>query len=243
MKNQFFGDKRDYFKFSLLEHLLQRTRWLTQLTCVWMLTQATTNTHGNLSLVASRGYEDLAAFLQNARATGLRDVREISRYYSSRCQFNSYGDDPRIPFGAARDLYFQRIPTQFLQSALVFVDPDNGLEPASGPSSAHLRFAEARALYSRLDAGSILVIYQHLPRRSPAVFWPEVGGKIAGALESDAFYVAERDVALYVIPKSGVASEVRATLENYVRLETIDGVPSSRVVGLSTPRPAQYISA
>jgi hypothetical protein len=131
-------------------------------------------------------------------------------------------------------MYFRSIPARFLQSALVFVDPDNGLEPASGAGSAHLRYEEAGALYSRLTGPSILVIYQHLPRRSPAVFWPEVGSKVAREFQTTAYYVAERDVALYIVATPEVEGEqLHAILDDYVRLETLEGAPSSRVVGLT----------
>jgi hypothetical protein len=130
-------------------------------------------------------------------------------------------------------MYFRSIPVRFLQSALVFVDPDNGLEPASGAGSAHLRYEEAETLYSRLSGPSILVIYQHLPRRSPAAFWPEVATKVARELQTTAYYVAERDVALYIVPTPEVeGGQLRAVLDDYVKLETLEGAPSSRVVGL-----------
>ena len=38
MKNQYFGDRRDYFKYDVLERLaadLSQVQWLT---CLWMLT-------------------------------------------------------------------------------------------------------------------------------------------------------------------------------------------------------------
>jgi hypothetical protein len=238
VKNQFFGDKRDYFKFSLLQHVLEGLPQLRQLTCVWMLTRATGTTHGNLPLVPLSGYTELSSFLSDARNVDKRDVREISLYYSRRCQFNSYGDDPTVPFGAARDNYFRSIPATFLRSAVVFVDPDNGLEPAKGAGSAHLKYEEAEALYQRLYAPAVLVVYQHLPRRKAAVFWPEVAGKIAQKLKSNAYYVAERDVALYLVPKLTVQGErLREVLDDYVRLETLAGAPSSRSVGLAEAAP------
>lgn len=232
VKNQFFGDKRDYFKYSLLEHLLSGITELTQLTCAWMLTTPSANSHGNLSLVPCRGYEELATFLTEARHAGRRDVREIARYYSSRCRFNSYGDDPALPFGFERKTYFNDIPADLFQSALLFVDPDNGMEPATGAKAAHLTYEEARSLFSRLTGHSIFVVYQHLPRRRPDDYWPEVAQRLTRALGARAFYVAERNAALYLVPKPPVEAEhLHAVLSRYASLESLEGAPLPRVVG------------
>ena len=46
------------------------------------------------------------------------------------------------------------------------VDPDNGLDVKSSRAAnfhKFIKFAEARDLYERMDASSVLIIYQHFP--------------------------------------------------------------------------------
>lgn len=38
MKNQYFGDRRDYFKYDVLERLATELHEVQRLTCLWMLT-------------------------------------------------------------------------------------------------------------------------------------------------------------------------------------------------------------
>lgn len=48
MKNQYFGDKRDYFKYDVLERLAADVPEIQQLTCVWMLTPPDTTGQGKV---------------------------------------------------------------------------------------------------------------------------------------------------------------------------------------------------
>ena len=54
-----------------------------------------------------------------------------------------------------------------MRSAVVLVDPDDGLEvKSSRPGNFHkyVTYAEVRNLYKRMDDGSVLILYQHHPR-------------------------------------------------------------------------------
>jgi hypothetical protein len=233
MKNQFFGDKRDYFKYAFLEGLMEGMPELRQLTCIWMLTEPIPNRHGNRNLVPLRGNEVLADFLFERRSQGRLDVREITTYFSDRSyKFNSYGDDPRSPFGFSRDEYFDGIPEPWCRSALVFVDPDNGLEPSGGATSAHITATELTRLHARLVAPALLVMYQHLPRRPAQVFWPETARRLESNLGCSVSYLAEESVAFFVAPRGAqVRRYLQTLLPTLARAEALSGRTPRRLVG------------
>jgi hypothetical protein len=235
MKNQFFGDKRDYFKYALLEAMMEGIPSLRQLTCVWMLTEGRPNRHGNQKLVPVHRSEALADFLTDRRNQGRLDVREIGVYFSGRpYAFNSYGDDPSRPFGASRDRYFGGIPAGWCRSALVFVDPDNGLEPAGRPTSAHITANELGGLYVRLLPPSLVVMYQHLPRRSPSVFWPETAERLRSKLGCRISYISEGDFAFFLAPNGDdLESQVDRVLGSLAYPEALPRRTRQRVVGHS----------
>jgi len=45
-------------------------------------------------------------------------------------------------------------------------------------------------VFARMDELSAAVVYQHLPRKSPSVFWPELAAKLRAVLECSVGYVA-----------------------------------------------------
>jgi hypothetical protein len=227
MKNQYFGDKRDYFKYGVLEQLMRRTSRLRQLTCLWMLTpDYPNNKDGNKPLRALPGGERLASFLAECRDKGVRDVRVLDEYFKSiGFRYVPHGDDATQPFArSSRRAYFDAVPNSGLRAALVFFDPDNGLAPVGGATAAHVTLDELRSVFRRMDSDSVAVVYQHLARVPSAVFWPRVAGRIATSLDSPVAVIAEADVALMVVPKdSGLLAHLMETLKVHQSIARQEG--------------------
>jgi len=204
MKNQYFGDKRDYFKYALLELLMLRHPVFRRLTCVWMLTPDSRNNDGNKPFGVLPGREHLASFLIDCRLRGVRNVQELRRYFASTgIDYFAYGDDSSQPFGRlTRTSYFRSLPADALRDALVFFDPDNGLAPPGGATAAHIREEELVATFQRMTGNGAAVLYQHLPRVRAATFWPSVVQRLSRLLNTDVAAIAEADVAFLVAPKS-----------------------------------------
>jgi len=203
MKNQYFGDKRDYFKYRLLEALTLGIPGLKQLTCLWMLTRPIENNDGRKPFVADPADSRLAAFLVRCRAREVHDIRVMQKYFQSTgCRFFSFRDQPKDYFSREnRSEYFRVVPDAALQRSLVFFDPDNGLEPDGGASSAHLRYQELAQVFSRMDTHSVAVVYQHLPRIKASTFWPTIATRISKQLKRPVAFVADGDLAFYVAPR------------------------------------------
>jgi len=218
VKNQYFGDKRDLFKFTLLEKLTQGIDPVNQLTCVWLLTPPSPNNDGNQHFREHEGGSDLAAFLRECIATGRRDVREFARYMADRPgTYISFGDEPSQYFTASsRTGYFESIPDSALRSAVVFFDPDNGLEPGTTVSAAHLKYGELHSVFDRMDDISVAVVYQHLPRIPAESFWPRTADRIRMVLNCPVGFVASGDVALLMALRDKVSQpQVNAILDEF----------------------------
>jgi hypothetical protein len=201
MKNQYFGDKRDYFKYCVLTLLMQRHAMFRQLTCIWMLTPPAGNTDGNKPFRILPGCEDLAEFLRRSRAEQRQDIRELRvQFHAMGLNYFAYGDSPQEYFtNTNRVAYFDSIPMAALTESLVFLDPDNGMEPTGRATPAHLRYGNLESTFSRMGGSSAIVVYQHLPRIPAKRFWPTVAGRIESRLRAPVITVAESDVALFVV--------------------------------------------
>lgn len=208
MRYQFFLDARDYVKFALLEDLMRQLS-LGQLTLVWMLTPDVGNTHGSRRPKFDPRRPALNSFFQRHPKPNLWDVRELFEARGYRC--SSYGDRPDTYFTRTnREAYFSAIDDELLRNALVFLDPDNGVEPRGGPSPLHVRLDELRELWNRMDDQSVLVIYQHKPRVAADVFWPDVAKRTNEALENEVLVLPFKDVGFLVAARRDLRETLRS---------------------------------
>lgn len=200
MRYQFFLDARDYVKYALLEDLMNQLR-LRQLTLIWMLTPDVGNTHGSIQPRFDKERRALNEFFNQTPRPQLTDVQTYYESQGFRCL--SYGDTPEFYITKeARTDYFSGIQDSHLQDALVFLDPDNGVEPRSGASILHVRLEELSDLWSRMNDESILVVYQHKPRVPSDVFWPDVTDRVAAALDAQVNALTFKAVGFLIISRN-----------------------------------------
>lgn len=140
MRYQFFLDARDYVKYALLDDLMDQLR-LKQLTLIWMLTPDVGTTHGSRRPKFDPDRPELSAFFQQVPRPHLWQVKD---YFTKRGYLcTSYGDRDDSYFTRAnRETYFNSIDDKDLINALVFLDPDNGIEPRGGATPLHVRLDE-----------------------------------------------------------------------------------------------------
>jgi hypothetical protein len=120
VKNQYFGDKRDYFKYDVLERLAADMPDIQQLTCVWMLTPPDATGQGRVPFVPDPELPELTAFFRSRLGSGDPDqtrAGEMRAYFEGHpFRFFSYRDD-REDFGrATRAEYFASIPDEALRA-------------------------------------------------------------------------------------------------------------------------------
>ena len=167
MKDQYFGDQRDYCKFDLVIELATCLCSTPRFTNIVMLTLNDATTQGG-RIDYEMGNRDpaLYKFLQtHAHLERVeRKVRSLRNYLGERkdVEYLPYGDAPPHFDGNSRDEYFANVPDEWLRDAVILADPDIGLCPASGhrTSEKHLLFGEAVGLMGRMGRTSALVVFQ-----------------------------------------------------------------------------------
>lgn len=232
MKNQYFGDKRDYLKYDVLERLTTDLPEIDQLTCAWMLTPPDTTGQGRVPFVPDPELPKLTAFFRNRLDSGGPDqtrVAQMRAYFGRRSfRFFSYRDD-REDFGlATRTEYFASIPDEALRHSVVFFDPDVGMEPGLW-NEKHLRFEELAGILVRMDEASVAVVFQYA--RRIADFWTLMANQLRDRLHCPLAYIAEPSLAFYVLCGSPPRREATLDVLRGIAARHTPGVRARRVVG------------
>ena len=173
MKDQFFGNKRDYFKYALVLDLMC-SLGISRFTNIVMLTGSGYNTKGGkTNYSCGNRRRTLYHFLQSV-ANGPEDERKVVRlreYFTE-----SYPGIEYIPYmndsdkdqcfsGSNRDSYFDGISGADLQKAVILVDPDTGLLPRSRNPRGNeghkwVTRCEISKLKEKMGTSSILMMFQ-----------------------------------------------------------------------------------
>ena len=173
MKNQYFGDRRDLFKFDLLLDLMASGRF-RQLVYVPMLTQADATGHGGLAPADEHGHRpELFAFLSERRSSRVLDIRNWREYFSRNKEFvyRAYRDDREDYSFGGRGAYFTGIDESMLRGACILVDPDIGIQRRTRAYMAqhglekYLLIDDLAGLLER-SQDSLIIVYQHLQRHA-----------------------------------------------------------------------------
>ena len=175
MNRIYFGDTRDLFKFDLIRHIMNSLPELSGFTYVPMFSEAGGKGGGqkkstkDISRALAAGKagtqnRDLSALMEQLQDAGstLEYVNGINSYFEKEQIATEIFHKTRFTH-ENRDHYFRNILSHFPTRSLVFFDPDTGLEEGL-PTEKHLLFSEVKAVHDTMDAGSILMIYQHFPR-------------------------------------------------------------------------------
>ena len=172
MKNRFFADKRDYFKWDFLEDLLDRCPELQTFTNIVMLTEDDETNQGQHTKYKREDRRtNLYKYLQSCLNSRERCVTKMRAYFQNRpFVYYPYRDDSFYTYESRKE-YFCNIDRQQLQRALVFFDPDIGLQTGTitymkgknGKGLDRYLFNESLSLVSqKTPDDSIIVVYQHL---------------------------------------------------------------------------------
>jgi hypothetical protein len=225
VKDQYFADKRDFFKWDFLEDLLDGCAELRRLTNVTMLTTADDSGEGALKpYEVGHRREPLYKFLKGCRTDSKQRVSEMRRYFQSkRFTYHPHRDSAENPYTyESREDYFGELPEDQLQQSLVFFDPDIGLQVRSmsymrrSGISKYLFDESLKAVAGRVSDDSVIVVYQHLQRNRNR-FWDDVKERcdrfrdLVGA--KGAAFLTDRDI---VFLASSRKPDVRLKMSNIV---------------------------
>jgi len=177
MKNQYFGDKRDFIKYSLIVDVLGHRPEMGTFVFVPMLTKDDPTNEGNV-----RHYEcgsrdgRVFEFLQADQEK--KDIRNWRTFFDGTHfpNIKYINDLDEAPFTHEnRENYFQRVPLQDINNALVFIDPDIGIQPenkrtwgriVNHPEKAekYILKSDIKRLAKSIPDSTALMVYQHLQR-------------------------------------------------------------------------------
>ena len=212
---KYFGDSRDYFKYDLISSVLLGMG-TTNYVFVPMLTDHREDKEGKKLPKQMEGKSALLySFIRGCHSKDLNHWEkwfcEIGINYKTVQPVNEaiFRDEKRSEYWKAFSKHLQT------EDALVFIDPDTGLESGS-PSylrkmgrEKYILNEEIALLYKTLDAKSVLMIYQHLPNNKHAhesavqkkveQLQANSGGELACAYREDdlAFIFIAKDLNLF----------------------------------------------
>ncbi len=167
MKNQYFGDNKDLFTYDLIYHIMQ-SGLASHFSFIPMLTRNDANRHGakynrDKARAGTRNKE-LMSFLDRCVRENRRDIRQLESFFDRYgIKMTIYASKDGYFSHRQRQQYFTQIGDELLSRALIFVDPDIGLEVARS-GEEHILYDEVKSLYERMDEDSVLMIFQHFPR-------------------------------------------------------------------------------
>ena len=173
MKNQYFADKRDFFKYTLLLDLHEQVSAIEQLVSVLMLTENDSTNEGRFTKYGcGKMRAELYRFLQGQLKVESRKVAAIrSLMREQKVDYLPYKDDEYFT-DESRTAYFTELAALRLESAIVFFDPDIGLETGTSSymrrcgTEKYLFYRELQTVADAIAPTNLLVVYQHLQKDS-----------------------------------------------------------------------------
>lgn len=173
MKNQYYGDNKDLFKFDLIEQIMFSHLGIKNFFYVPMLTPNDDSGHGEdrVRKDASAGHHnhDLLRFLDkpNNQPKNERRVREIKEYFENEkklaIKFYDHISDKEYFTHRNRKEYFSEVLSETPAKSLVFLDPDTGIEVKKSQDQ-HILYSELRQILEILDDLSVLMVIQFFHR-------------------------------------------------------------------------------
>jgi hypothetical protein len=111
-----------------------------------------------------------------------------------------------------REGYFRKIFNRIPQKSLVFLDPDIGIEEKK-PTVRHLLGDELKTIADTMDTRSILMIYQHFPRRAREGYLRERCDRITDLTTLNPVVITDNEIVFFLLAKN---PKLRQRLEDNV---------------------------
>jgi len=226
MKLQYLGDARDAFKWDLLHWICtQSSPRFDELLYVPMLTPDVENT--NEGKTPDKWFE-CRAFIRpfvvslKGEPRSLERISALGSVKQNTLPFyvSLFAPSRYVESGNKRPAYWGGFAPEECENSVVFFDPDNGFETRTQHGTKWIRYTELKHILSLLPKTSVLVVYQHRPRRK----WDDVFADIMKRLDYTHTVVVAHEGNLAFVAVAGNASAGRriiAAVESYANEHAI----------------------
>ena len=224
MKNQYFGDNKDLFKYDLIEKVMLHIRVFKKFIFVPMLTCDDNRRDGNdrdrNKARAGVKNDKLVKFLDEASALKKeeRDFRKIKDYFSKqgiRAEIHGYADKKDYFEHGSRSVYFDSVTKKSIQETLLFIDPDNGLEIRRS-KERHLLHSEVRQIYEKLDDNSAIMIIQFFPREDHSQYIKRRLSELKKDIASNLALIHDSKIIFFFLTKNiAIKARLDKILDDY----------------------------
>ncbi|MGO8787064.1 MAG: hypothetical protein ACLQVL_06735 [Terriglobia bacterium] len=170
MKNQFFADKHDYFKYDLWLQVAEAKR-VKSLTFIPMLTPNDTTKEGRrVSYQEGKRRKRLYCFLQFCLVPKRRSITRLREFLCDEpFEYHPYRDDDDKGFqDGSWNAYFNAVPHEWLSDAAILIDPDTGMETKKDfwkrDPEKYITYQNIATVVSRCSGDSVVVVFQFLQK-------------------------------------------------------------------------------
>lgn len=223
MKNQYFGDRNDFFKYDLVLNLIEKIENLKCFTFIPMLTEDDDSDDGALTCYSGNRRKELDNFLKSCIKKSDRKVKNFRLFMSryKHIEYHPYRDGKYFSH-AEREQYFHSIHSSILNGSIILIDPDNGFEVKSmrsGTGHKYLKYSELSTIYARMDYNSLILVYQHIPRVKREIFFTQIGQKICKYTNTkDPMCLSDNRIVFFIIAKTDkLQNKTWRVLNNYAK--------------------------
>jgi len=206
VKNQYFGDNRDLFKYDLIYQIVQ-AGLVKRFTFITMLTENDGTGQGGVTnrgkAKAGKQNEEVVKFLDKCIGENKRNIKQLESF------FGKYGISIRIYkkdehfISRTRQEYFKQIKDELLTKSLILVDPDIGLKDEDERlTDKYLSYSEVKSLYEHMDKSSVLMIFQFIPRVNRETYFPGISKKLREKVGNLPLYISDNQIVFFFLTKS-----------------------------------------
>ncbi len=216
MKNQYFGDNRDLFKYDLILQVIKNTSSINHFTFIPMLTKNDDTKQGgerdrNKAKFGKQN-KDLIRFLNEFKENSKRNINELESFFKKKAiNMKIHCGKDKYFSHRQRKEYFKQIRRELLSKSLVFIDPDIGLQ-VKRTRDKHIRYCEVKGLYERMDKSSILMIFQFIPRINRETYFCETTKKLNEKAGNVPIYISDNQIAFFFLTKDKSLKESLAKI-------------------------------
>ncbi|MBU0501150.1 MAG: hypothetical protein KJ558_03735 [Gammaproteobacteria bacterium] len=161
MKLQYLGDSKDSFKWDYHDYLTNSLGF-ELLNILLMMTPDDNTTEGNTKPDWFPARMEIIKFCKELRTErDLSIIKSLPTKTGASYKINLHNPGNYISRND-RNSYFHGLSNHCDQ--IVFLDPDNGLEPEKKYNEKHLRYLEISSMLDQISNDSVISVFQHFRR-------------------------------------------------------------------------------